>query len=183
MSGTGEQLSFGALTITRDTASFGLAASPAQILVQSYIPPCEDGFDYCLYYTGTAYEGTNFEGAGLGIVRRTDLSDRTMCLQTRPDGYTQLIPSIQEETGYATTKFAPLGDAGAGHFTNEELFRIYVDNGCYELRTRIGQTQFASYPEGTINEFTEQDEEAVRVLLREQIEMVTLSDGSRIVWP
>lgn len=49
---------------------FGLALHPHQVLVSSYILPCDESFDYCLYYLGRELEGTNFESAGLRIERR-----------------------------------------------------------------------------------------------------------------
>src|SRR6266404_877354 len=68
------------------TGDFGLAVSPEQILVRSYIPPCDQGFDYCLYYTGSAYKNTSFESAGIRVKRRADLSENN-CLTAQPDGY------------------------------------------------------------------------------------------------
>lgn len=52
---------------------FGLAVHRHQLPVQSTIPPCDEGFDYCLYYLGGQFAGTNFRNAGIRIERRDDL--------------------------------------------------------------------------------------------------------------
>lgn len=140
---------------------FGLAVTKEQVLVKSYIPPCNEGFNYCIYYNGQAFAGTNFESAGIRISKRADLRDETSCLTTPPDGYTNMKPSTSKQASYSASIFSPIGDAGAGHYANGEEYRLWVQNICYEIETRIGETQFANYPPGTIKQFTEDDRNAV----------------------
>ena len=51
-------------------ADFGLAVHWDQLLVKSMIPPCDDGFDYCIYYYGDDFAGTNFRSAGVRSTAR-----------------------------------------------------------------------------------------------------------------
>lgn len=178
-----QNLSDGIISFTYAPEEFGLAISEEQILVESFIPPCESGFTYCLYYNGSAYEGTNFDAAGLGITKRPELSDEDACLQSLPAGYSGITPVVRSETGYATSVFAPLGNAAAGHFTHEELYRLHVGTACYEFRIRVGQAQFANYEPGTVEQFTDEDETELRQKLLGLLENITLADGTDLLFP
>lgn len=157
-----QSLSDGTLTWSYPS-SFGLALNPTQILVKSYIPPCSEGFNYCLYYTGNTFQGTNFESAGIRIQHRSDLDAERICLNTPPEGYTNLAPSTTSTDTYSAGIFSPVGDAGAGHYANGEIYRVYLReaNRCYEIETRIGETQFGNYEPGSIERFTEADRNIV----------------------
>jgi hypothetical protein len=160
------------------SGDWGLATNPTQVTAKAYIPPCDPDFDYCLYYVGDAYAGTNFESAGLRVKRRADLAE-TGCLAAVPEGYAGLKPVTQDAgEGYSTAVFSPLGDAGAGHYASGELYRLSWDKSCYEFETRIGETQFANYPAGTVNEFTAADRTALRAMLRAVVDSVTTKDSS-----
>lgn len=176
-------VSDGVIAFTYDPAQFGLAVTPEQLLVSSYIPACDQGFGYCLYYNAKQYEGTNFESAGLGIVKRPNLADKQACLNAQPEGYDDLQPVVRESEGYATSMFAPLGDAGAGHYAHDRLYRLSTGASCYEFRTRIGATQFGNFPEGTIKEFTEADERVMQGELEMLVRGVMLKNGAKVVFP
>ncbi|WP_371067884.1 hypothetical protein, partial [Salmonella enterica] len=120
----------------------------------SYIPPCIDGFEYCLYYNGQDYVGTNLESVGLSILKRNDLKNITTCLNTAPQGYNMKSTSIST----SSSVFSPLGDAAAGHYSSGESYRLYKNNMCYEFQTRIGLTRYENYPEGSIKKFSDADE-------------------------
>ena len=157
-------------------SKFGLATTQNQIPVNSYIPPCDAGFAYCLYYNQTNYAGTNFESAGVAITNRKDLTTKTACLNTEPDGYMDLKPEIREEDAYATSLFAPLGDAGAGHYATDRLYRISYGTTCYEIRQRIGETQFSNFPAGTKLEFTANDAQNMHEMLDTILESISVHD-------
>jgi hypothetical protein len=178
-----QTVSDGAITISVPSSEFGLATNKDQILVHPYIPPCDENFDYCLYYNGSAYTGTNFESAGLRIQKRDDLKSQSACLAVQPAGYSGLTPKTESFDSYATSVFSPLGDAGAGHYSSGELYRLFYDNKCYEFQTRIGESQFANYPEGSIKEFTKTSQSAMRLKLREILDAISLSDGTKIKFP
>jgi len=163
---------------------FGLAVTPEQVLEKAYIPPCEEGFDYCLYYLGTDYEGTNFESAGLSIKARPDLTADT-CLAAPPSGYTrQLEATTTRGEGYTASVMGPVGDAAVGHYTNGSVYRLHFDDTCYEFVTRIGETQFANYPPGAIKEFTAADREAMMQKLQGLLDTVKLTEtGVPVVFP
>ena len=152
-----------------------------QISNETSIPPCSTDFDYCLYYTGSTYEDTNFKSAGLRITERADLSTESQCLETAPAGYTALEPEITREDTYAVSVFASLSDAGAGSASEGALYRLSHNGTCHEFETRIGTTQFANYPAGTLTEFTETDRSAVRDTLRDILARVAFTDGRGVV--
>lgn len=168
-------------------SDFALATTPEQVLVKSYIPPCEEQFSYCLYYKGSDYQGTNFESAGLSIVKRSDLASEQRCLQTPPQGYdASMQPNNTASTNnYSTSVFENVGDAGAGHYASGALYRLYIRSSatCYEFLLRIGETQFANYPAGSIKEFTDADRATVGQELTALLYSITVANGSRIAFP
>lgn len=101
----------------------------------------------------------------------------------QPDGSSGLTPVLHHDTGYGTSLFTPLGDAGAGHYAHDRLYRLSVGNVCYDIRQRIGQTQFANYEAGSIREFTVTDERRVQAALDAIVQNITLANGEVIVFP
>lgn len=165
----------GTLSFTRPS-DFGLAISEEQILVESVIPPCADGFDYCLYYNGDEYEDTNFESAGVRIEERDDLQAQDACLDTPPAGYTNLTPESRAEAGYTVGVYSPIQDAATGHFSEGTIYRLAFDSNCFEFETRIGASQFENFEEGTIEEFTESDREVVEEKLNDILANIRFVD-------
>jgi hypothetical protein len=159
--------------------TFGLATTKDQVLVKSYIPPCEDGFLYCLYYKGNQFEGTNFDSAGVTITKRDDLKDAQACTSTAPSGYTAARPAATESNGtYATSVFTKLGDAGAGHSASDTVYRLFAvrSKTCYGIRLRVAQSQYANYPAGSIKKFTDADAMTIQMQLRGLIDTIRLGD-------
>jgi hypothetical protein len=175
-------VSDGIIALPGAPADFGFAVSKDQVLATAYIPPCEEGFLYCLYYDGDAYAGTNFESAGLGVTR-WQASTAQDCLRTQPSGYSDLRPVLHQDSAYATAVYAPLGDAAMGHYAHDRLYRLSVGGACYDFRTRVGSSQFANYPEGSIKEFTPADESAIQAKLETILSHVTLATGVRVTFP
>jgi hypothetical protein len=170
-----ETHSDGTITFTRPN-DFGLAVTDEQILVQSYIPPCDSGFDYCLYYNGDEFSGSNFESAGVAIAKQPDLEDEDACLSTPPEGYVSVEPAATStEDAYSMSVFSPLGDAGAGHVATGDAYRLYTAKTCYQFTTRVGETQYANYPEGTVTEFTDADRDDLLARLRDIVGSFTLN--------
>jgi hypothetical protein len=178
-----QSISDGTITVYYPSSDFGLAVTKEQVLVTSYIPPCDEGFDYCLYYVGNAFKGTNFESAGLRIQKRPDLTAETQCLNTQPSGYSGLVPATFSSSDYATSAFSPVGGAGAGHFASGSLYRLYYNRGCWEFETRVGQSQFLNYPSGTIREFTASDEQSLISRLRQILSGVRIPSGETVSFP
>jgi hypothetical protein len=161
------------------SSDFGLATSGNQVPANSYIPACDkESMDYCLYYKGTDYQGTNFESAGLRIQQRPTLLTKTACTNSIPDGYNSLVPTVTEHSGYTTSVFAPIGDAAAGHYANGSLYRVWFGTTCYEFETRVGETQFANYPAGSIKEFSDANREAIIKKLLDILSSVTINSTS-----
>jgi hypothetical protein len=181
---SGQNVSDGTISFTIPS-DFGLATAQEQILVRSYIPPCDPDFDYCLYYNGSAYEGTNFDSAGIRIEERSDLTTENLCLTTPPTGYSNFTPTSTTAGDYSISEFSPLGDAGAGHYAVGTLYRLWYDGDdtCYEFETRIGQTQFANYPSGTIQQFTATDQSALQSEMQNVLDGISLPSGETINFP
>lgn len=161
---------------------FALSVAGEPLLVQHVVPPCDEGYDYCVYLLDDAYVGTNFESAGVSIVLRHDLEAQDACLRSQPDGRTGLEPTVKDGPGFATSTFAGLGQGAAGHISRGELRRLWVEDACYQFETRVAKTQFGNYPEGAILRFTEADEAAVAAQLRAFLGSVALEDGTH-PWP
>lgn len=163
-------------------ADFGLAVHRDQVLVKSVIPPCDDGFDYCLYYFGDEFAGTNWESAGVRIERRSDLATAEVCLTTPPRGYVDLRPTVYRGDGFAVSRFAPLHRAAAGHYAEGELFRIALgDAACFEVETRIGLSRFEHYEDGTIRELKEADRSALAARLDAVVRAIRLVERPDVV--
>ncbi len=178
-----QSISDGTITLVYPSTEFGLATTQQQIPVKSYIPPCDAGFNYCLYYIGNAFQGTNFDSAGIRIQKRTDLSTQTACLTTAPTGYTNFTPTSTTVGDYSVSEFTPIGNAGAGHFSNGTLYRLAYNGACYEFETRIGQSQFANYPSGTISQFTAADQATLQADIQNILNSTKLPSGESVTFP
>lgn len=180
-----KSISDGNISITYNN-NFGLATNKDQILVKSYIPACDENFNYCFYYNADTYKGTNFESAGLRVKKRTDLNSST-CLTTPPDGFdpTMKPDSTNANNIYAMSTFSNVGQGAAGHYSSGALYRLYIKDSklCYEFETRIGETQFANYPAGTIKQFTDNDRSQVKIQLTNILEGITLKGGQTLQLP
>ncbi len=180
-----QSVSDGTITIAYPSKDYGFATNPEQVLVHSYIPPCSENFDYCLYYNGSSYAGTNFESAGLRIGKRSDLSTEALCVKTPPSGYDAGVMPDWTTTrdAYSASTFK-VGDAGAGHYANGALYRLYyrASNTCYEFETRIGETQYANYPAGSIKQFSDVDRVAVQADLAQIISSIKIPNGTKNLW-
>ncbi len=178
-----QSVSDGTITITYPTSEFGLATTQQQILVRSYIPPCDANLTYCLYYIGNAYQGTNFDSAGIRIEKRTDLATVNACLTAPPSGFANFTPTSTAASDYSVSEFSPIGNAGAGHFSKGTLYRLAYNGTCYEFETRIGQSQFANYPSGTIQQFTDADQASLAAEIQNILDGITLPSGETVVFP
>ncbi|MGH7141343.1 MAG: hypothetical protein ACREGH_01775 [Minisyncoccia bacterium] len=177
-----QNVSSGPVTINIPSAAFGLAVNEQQLsgMVHSYIPPCDQGFNYCLYDIATSsYRGTNFESAGISITHRTDLTKETQCLTAPPAGYSVAVAPAATSSGasYDTSAFTKVGNAAAGHFADDTLYRLYSksDSSCFEFTTRVGQSDFNNYPAGAIKQFTAAAEQTVQNELNDVLEHVSLN--------
>lgn len=177
-----DQTSSNGIITFKIPADFGLALNKVQILVKSYIPPCGDSFDYCLYYNGNTYEGTNFESAGLRIKKRVDLTTQTSCLSTPPEGYTELRGATATTSTFVISGFS-VGDAGAGHSAAGELYRLAYNGTCHEFETRVGWTQYGNYPKGSIKEFTNIERDQIKAEIENILKDIELPGGEKVVLP
>lgn len=178
-----QSISDGTITIVYPTADFELATSQAQITVRSYIPPCDPDFIYCLYYTGNAYQGTNFDSAGIRIDKRNDLVTQTACLTVPPTGFANFTPTSTTIGDYSVSEFTPIGGAAAGHFSTGTLYRLEYNGACYEFETRIGQSEFVNYPSGTIQQFTDADQVSLQLEIQNILNSTTLPSGETVAFP
>lgn len=157
---------------------FGLALNTAQILVTSYVPPCDSNFDYCLYYNGNEFEKTNFGSAGIRIKNRKDLVEVNACITTPPEGYQVFKPTRTATTSAYSLSVFNIGDAGMGHYAGGELYRVAYKGSCHEFETRISATQFANYPEGTKEEFKDTE---LKAKIKSILNSVSLSGGEELI--
>jgi hypothetical protein len=173
-------ISDGTITVSYPSADFALATTSSQITVTSYIPPCYGDFNYCLYYVGSFYQGTNFESAGLRIDKRSDLTTQTQCLNAQPSGFTGLVPTITTSTDHSVSVFSQVGGAAAGHFASGSLYRLSYKGSCYEFETSIGQSDYENYPSGTIRQFTTTDQADLQSEVNSVLNSLILSGGAKV---
>lgn len=152
--------------------NFGLAVKKEQILKKSYIPPCKEGFDYCLYYNGKKYKNTNFETAGVGFYILKNIGEEA-CLSVndyhgRKDLHSETINGIE------FIVFSS-GDAAMGHYASDRVYRTFQNGECYVFIARIGVSQFENYEPGTIEKFTPEMEKKVRNALKKILQGITFN--------
>lgn len=193
------QVPSGAVTTNTDTASgqttvtpaglgftvsdpYALATTEGQVMAKAVIPPCDAGFDYCIYRNGTEYAKTNFESAGIGITQRKDLPSQASCINTQPEGYNGLKPKTTSGNGYVIGAYSPIGGGAAGSTEGGVDYRLWYGSTCYDLRTRVAQAQFANYPAGTKIEFTSNDRAQVFGELQAILDSMTIN-GTPIDFP
>jgi len=178
-------LAGGELALSFDPSRFSLATTQDQVLVKSYIPPCDEGFSYCIYAASGTYAGTNFESAGIAIKKRTDLATERLCLNTPPSGYSAGTRPIASSTSdlYSASTFGNVGDAAAGHIAAGSEYRAFVRQSgtCYQFTTRVGQSQFANYPSGSIIQFTNADQAAMMGSLKSVLSGLHFAAGGTAV--
>lgn len=143
---------------------FGLAVNEDQVLAESYIPPCTNGFDYCLYYNTNKYADTNFGSAGVAI-NTLDADDAEAC--TSVENYNRPIQNkhIQKVGGTDFWVFES-GGAATGHAAHDKIYRSYQNNTCFQLTARISSSSYSNYKPGTIEKFTDE----MRIDLQEELE-------------
>lgn len=157
--------------------NFGLAVNQQQVPNDSSVPPCAEGFDYCLYYLGMRYDTTNFESAGVAIGSRTDLEDVDSCLYTSVAGYADLEPlSTTTEETHQMSLFSPIEDAATGQYTTGEVYRLFTSDVCYEFSLRVGESQYENIPEESVTRFTDDERDSLLDSMRSIIDRITLDD-------
>lgn len=180
----------GGVVTLQAPADLSLAVAGEPLLATATIPPCDEGFDYCLYLPRGSYAGTNFSAAGTAIEVRADLTSQTSCLLAQPSGYQSLQPGLVVEPdgpdAASTARFSGHMDGAAGTYANGELRRLYVAGSCYEFTSRVVESQFGNYPTGTIREFTAADRQTVLGQLSDVLKRMSLKlpAGTRsVTWP
>jgi hypothetical protein len=170
-----QSISDGTIKAVYSSADFGLAVNPSQVSVKAYIPPCK------------AFAGTNFESAGLSIKKREELKTEKTCMETSPEGYSNVLPNTKiPKADYTTGIFEGLGGgAGAGHMAEGSIYRLFYkkNSSCYEIQTRIGYTQFANYEPGSIKEFTTEDKDLLKVRLENILSNISVPTGDTNIFP
>jgi hypothetical protein len=117
------------------------------------------------------------------VEQRTDLTTQAACLTTPPTGFANFTPTSTTTGDYSVSEFTPVGNAGAGHYSAGTLYRLEYNGACYEFETRIGQSQFANYPSGTIQQFTDADQASLRAEIIGILDGITLSSGETVGFP
>ena len=115
--------------------------------------------------------------------KRIDLTTQATCLTTPPTGFSNFTPTSTTIGDYSVSEFTPVGNAGAGHYSAGTLYRLEYNGACYEFETRIGQSQFANYPSGTIQQFTASDQAGLRAEIIGILDGITLSSGETVGFP
>ena len=116
-----------------------------------YARVCDDTTIACFAYTGQAYKGTNFEGAGIAINILRE-ANAQQCNNIATAAYPQPTPRSESIHG---TLFR-VGDTGEGGMSHEQsitAYRTVYQNVCFEIRTQINTVSLGAYDPGTLKPF------------------------------
>jgi len=159
----------GPFVYANDTYGFTLAypdsatatTDAAEMTASGYIPVCDpDHAVACFIYGLPKYAGTNFGNAAFAVHIRKDLKTKTACDSPQDD----------QDDGAATIggtsfrKFA-FSDAAMSHRLDGENYRVFRDDTCFELSTRVATTVYEVYAPGMVSRFTDLDRSAVQHVL------------------
>jgi hypothetical protein len=92
-----------------------------------YSPICFETTVTCLGYSGTDYQGTNFEGAGVAINVLRDAKTEQDC-----DTLRSPFPTRVEIIHGHPFHTAIVTDAGLSHVTSGPAYRAFYQNVCFE---------------------------------------------------
>lgn len=99
------------------------------------------------------YEKTNLSEAYLFVGSSSDAQIVATCTEPNPNGGGfEQITDNEVVNGY-TFVHSTSGDAGAGNFYQQEVYRMVNENVCYEVIYFIHSTNIGNYTLGTVNEF------------------------------
>jgi len=148
-------------------ADFGFNTDYNQIKSLGYIPVCDENTKACVFYTGDAYKGTNFEDAGVSINIDPNLNTEAKCYDFKVLTNEAQTLAADVTINGVDFKSATGGQGAAGHFMKTQEYRNFHNGQCYEIAQRLGSTNIGNYPEGTIREF---DQEGVWQKLQSIVE-------------
>lgn len=138
-------------------SEFSLQTDYEKVKALGYIPVCSESMEACIFYSGSQYTGTNFEAAGVSINALTTKKTEAQCYN-----FSESTSETQHVTknvtiGNLTFRSATGGSAGAGHMTQAQSYRIFLNNNCYEILQTLGNTNIGAYEPGTIKEFNSEE--------------------------
>ena len=127
----------------------------------------------CLGYGGASYAGYNFSGAtiSLGILRGA--GDEKSCFDFGGN------KAANEKINGINFKTSQDGDAGMGHYVEDNMYRTFVDGNCYAIDVRIATTVFENYDPGTVKKFRPADRDKVFRKLKQVLDTLHLSGASK----
>jgi hypothetical protein len=128
--------------------SFRFYASGRRDGPGGYIPICLDTTVACFGYTGTEYEGTNFEAAGIAVNVLRDARTEQEC--DKPDSVRRPIPAKSETVHGIRFHYGDSGEGGLSHFAGGPAYRIFYQNVCFEIAARIADVSLGAFDPGTI---------------------------------
>jgi hypothetical protein len=120
---------------------FGLAVRERQLTSEAAPPPCDLGFDYCMYYVGGIFD-LERETAGIRFNKRVNLNDKDKCLSTTPLGSFDYKIRTLDKKAYTSSVWFPTEVASSTGYYSSELYRIYVGQTCYEVESRVSSPSY-----------------------------------------
>ena len=130
----------------------------------SVIPPCDDGFLACIAWRGAAFEGTNFDSAGVAVFA-PDAASAVQCRATRSGA----VPgeARQETVGGLEFTTYTTGEGAMSHASHDDVWLTWDGARCWQLVARIGSTRLEVYEPGRVEAFSDADREQLRAVLRD----------------
>lgn len=115
------------------------------------MPLCDDTTIACFAYTGQAYKGTNFQGAGFAInVIRDATSERTC--RNLESGTSSSAPATVtiHDTRFDYNRIA---EGAMSHYQEGDSYRVFRNSVCFELKSGISTVSLGVYDPGTLKPF------------------------------
>jgi len=123
--------------------------SDLQEAQKSYIPICGPESVACFEYNGTAYEGTNFEAAGLSVNILRKARTEEECNKIDTGQY----PIKRAVINGIPFHYGETGGAATGHVIGGPAYRTFHEHVCFEAALLITATGIGVYDPGTVKEF------------------------------
>jgi hypothetical protein len=138
-------------------SDFVFSTDYSKVQALGYIPVCDQTMVACMFYSGDAYKGTNFEDAGVSVNILSALNTQAKCYNFKVSTNEAQQPVADVTLGGIVFKSAIGGDAAAGHAMKTQQYRNFHNNQCYEIAQRLGSTNIGNYAPGTIQPFNQGD--------------------------
>jgi hypothetical protein len=149
------------ISYPKNVTFYGSHPDPAE-MKSSYSPICVVTTVACFEYSGSEYEGTNLEAAGLSVNVLREMRTERDCNDI-DTGSAAIKAEIINGINF---HYGIVAGVGAGHWEGGPSYRAFYQNVCFEIAVGIAETNIGVYEPGAIKSF---DSRKVDALLNEMV--------------